>query len=424
MPLENWMHKNGDHRNGTSSILFLALAAAILAGCTLAKRNPVPRELLDRADPPGMADWRFIGEHDEALDRGRMTGRIDVLRSQMSASGLDRRPVNVLAISGGGSNGAYGAGMLEGWSELGTRPEFNVVTGISTGALTAPFAFLGSEYDERLARCYTTFSTRDFVKERGLVEGLTGDAFGEPCGLRGLLEEQLDEEAFRRIGEEHRRGRRLFIGTTNLDRMEPVYWCISAIAAEDLPGGRRLACDIILASASIPAVFPPVLIEVVGPDGESYDEMHVDGGVSNQVFTFPVSLKFRGSNVLADQDRAPAVWVIRNAPLILRYDETDRSLLSIAGRAISGLIHSNGIGDLYRIWLTTRRDGFDFHLASIPFDFDVIPAEPFDPVHMKALFERGRNDMLEGVAWNDYPPQLGPADEEALRIEFEGSPRR
>ncbi|MBQ72330.1 MAG: patatin [Planctomycetaceae bacterium] len=403
----------------TISLLLVVLATGINSGCEAPSRRPVPHEHINHADPPGMAGWRFIGDNDSALASELVSDRIDVLRDQMSASGLDQKPINVLAISGGGDNGAYGAGLLQGWSELGTRPEFNAVTGISTGALTAPFAFLGPDYDDRLATCYTTLSTDDLVEERGLIEGLTGDALTEPVGLRALLDQQLDEETFRRIGEEHQRGRRLFIGTTNLDRMEPTYWCISALAAEEIPGGRELACDIILASASIPGVFPPVLIEVVGPDGETYDEMHVDGGVSTQVFTFPVSLKFRDSNMIAeDLKQAPAVWVIRNAPLVLRYQEVDRTLLSIAGRAISGLIRSNGIGDLYRIWLTTRRDGFDFHLASIPFEFDLEAEEPFDPVYMKALFERGRDDILEGRAWRDYPPQMGPSDEESLRIEF------
>ena len=158
-----------------------------------------------------------------------------------------------VAIAGGGENGAYGAGLLCGWSELGTRPSFNVVTGVSTGALTAPFAFLGSDYDDALKTCYTTLSTSELVTERGLLEGLTGDAMSDPDGLLEMLSTQFDEAAYRRMGEEHLKGRRLFVGTTNLDRMEPAYWCLSAIAAEDLPGGRELALDIILASASSPS---------------------------------------------------------------------------------------------------------------------------------------------------------------------------
>lgn len=400
--------------------LFVTLSiGSFLAACGTAPRRPVPREHINQADPVGMEYWRFTGENDEALDRGFIDRRFDLLETEMKASGLDREPINVLAISGGGENGAYGAGLLQGWTERGDRPEFTVVTGISTGALTAPFAFLGPDYDESLTTCYTTLSTDDLVEERNLLHALTSDAFSDPAGLRKLLEEQFDDEAYRRMGEEHKRGRRLYIGTTNLDRMEPTYWCISAIAAEDLPGGRELACDIMLASASIPGVFPPVLIDVVGPDGEIYDEMHVDGGVSTQVFTFPVSLRVRNLE-LQEQEEAtrPVVWVIRNAPLVMRYEEIERSLADIAGRAISGLIRSNGVGDLYRIWLTTRRDGFDFQLASIPFDFDVTPTEPFDPAHMTALFERGREDILQGRAWQDYPPSMSGADEELLRLQL------
>ena len=403
-------------------LLIVALSPWFLTGCGTPSRRPVPREHIEQVDPAGMAAWRFTGENDTALDPSDLSDRVERLRTQLEASGLDQQSINVLAISGGGDNGAYGAGLLQGWSELGTRPEFTVVTGISTGALTAPFAFLGPDYDDRLATCYTTLSTNDLMEERSLIDALTGDALSDPVGLRALLEEQFDDEAYRHMGEEHKRGRRLYIGTTNLDRMEPTYWCISAIAAEGIPGGRELACDIMLASASIPGVFPPVLIDVVGPEGEIYDEMHVDGGVSTQVFTFPVSLRMQDTTLsFGDERNQPVIWVIRNAPLMLRYDEVDRSLMTIAGRAISGLIKSNGVGDLYRIWLTARRDGFDFRLASIPFDFDVPSQEPFDPVYMKALFERGREDILEDRAWQDYPPSMDGTDEARLRIELEKS---
>ncbi len=393
----------------------------VAIGCSTPKRNAVPKEHIRDASPPGMESWRITRDDDlpPAGPGGR--DRVGRLIDQMKASGLDRAPIEVLAISGGGENGAYGAGLLCGWSELGTRPTFNVVTGVSTGALTAPFAFLGSDYDEQLKTCYTTLSTSELVTDRGLLEGLGSDALSDPDGLREMLSTQFDEKAYRRMGEEHLKGRRLFVGTTNLDRMEPSYWCLSAIAAEDLPGGRQLALDIILASASIPGVFPPVMIEVVASDGRTYDEMHVDGGVSAQVFTYPVALRLRESEVLGDDRRGrPTVWVIRNAPLVFRYEQVPRSLFDIAGRSISGLIRSNGIGDLYRIWITAIRDGFDFRLASIPFDFDVQPSEPFDPVHMKALFERGRSDILTGEAWRDHPPQIDAADVEALRTELNG----
>lgn len=407
----------------------VAIALSVLVtGCSTPKRNAVPKEHIRDASPPGMESWRITREDEAMAEVLGQHDRVERMVDQMKASGLDREPIEVLAISGGGENGAYGAGLLCGWSELGTRPTFNVVTGISTGALTAPFAFLGSDYDEALKTCYTTLSTSDLVTERGLLEGLTSDALSDPDGLRDMLESQFSEEAYRLMGEEHLKGRRLFVGTTNLDRMEPSYWCLSAIAAEDLPGGRQLAIDIILASASIPGVFPPVMIEVVAADGRTYDEMHVDGGVSSQVFTYPVALRLRSSDVLGDARRGtPTVWVIRNAPLVFRYEQVARSLFDIAGRSISGLIRSNGIGDLYRIWLTAIRDGFDFRLASIPFDFDVEPSEPFDPVHMKALFERGRSDILTGEAWRDHPPQIDAADVEAIRAELnaraEGSDR-
>lgn len=361
-----------------------------------------------------------VGPDDPAVQE-----RMSRLLEQMRASGLDQEPVTVLAISGGGENGAYGGGLLSGWSELGTRPMFNVVTGVSTGALTAPFAFLGSDYDGDIKACYTTHTTSELVTERGLLRGLTGDAMADPDGLRALVATHFDEGAFRLMGEEHLKGRRLYVGTTNLDRMEATYWCLSAIAAEDIPGGRELALDIIMASASIPGIFPPVMIDVVTPDGREYDEMHVDGGISAQVFTYPTALRLRESGLLKeDGEGAPTVWVIRNAPLVFRHEPVGRKLFEITGRSISGLIRSNGIGDLYRIWITALRDGFNFQLAWIPFDFDVEPSEPFDPVHMTALFERGRSDMLSGKAWRSYPPPMEPEDVDALRVELSKRVRR
>ena len=407
------------HRTLSSLFLVTIAGQVVLSGCSTPARNPVPRDRLDAVAPEGMASWRLARDDwgDRAPDM--LDERVARFREEARQSGLDQEPLNVLAISGGGADGAYGAGLLEGWTETGTRPEFLVVTGISTGALTAPFAFLGSDYDDRLRQCYTTVRTDDLVDERGLIEGLTSDAFSSPRGLRELLETQLDEATFRRIGEEHRRGRRLFIGTANLDRMEPTYWCVSAIPGEDLPGGRELFIDIVLASASIPGVFPPVMIDVVDEDGNQFDEMHVDGGVCAQVFTYPPSVQIRRDEAgigVFDRDRPATAWVIRNAPLTLRFEVVDRTLFSIAGRAISGLIRSNGIGDLYRIWVTTRRDGMRFRLASIPIDFDLEPAEPFDPEYMTALYERGREDALSGHAWANHPPGLDAADE-ALLIE-------
>jgi len=397
----------------SAAILFAVLAV----GCSTPKRNPVPHEDIRDAYLPGMESWRITGEIEP--DDPAVQERIRLLLDQMRASGLDEAPIKVLAISGGGENGAYGGGLLSGWSELGTRPMFNVVTGVSTGALTAPFAFLGSDYDEDIKACYTTLHTDELITERGLIAGLTGDAMADPDGLRALVATHFDEEAFRKMGEEHLKGRRLYVGTTNLDRMEATYWCLSAISAENVPGGRELALDIIIASASIPGIFPPVMIDVVTSDGREYDEMHVDGGISAQVFAYPVWLRLRDTEFLeAKGEGAPTIWVIRNAPLVFRHEQVGRTLFKITGRSISGLIRSNGIGDLYRIWITSLRDGFDFQLAWIPFDFDVEPSEAFDPVHMTALFERGRSDMLNGEAWHDYPPPMEAEDVDTLRTEL------
>ena len=197
----------------------------------------------------------------------------------MEASGEDdvySRERDYLSISGGGANGAFGAGLLKGWSESGNRPEMTIVTGISTGALIAPFAFLGSE----LELLYTTMSTSELIKKRSLIAGLTSDALADTSPMRELLLKHVDEEIIEKIAQEHTRGRRLLIGTTNLDAKRPVIWNIGAIAAVGTDESAQLIRDVMLASASIPGVFPPVRLKVqVGT--QEYDELHVDGGVSS-----------------------------------------------------------------------------------------------------------------------------------------------
>ena len=213
----------------------------------------------------------------------------------MASSGDENvytQPRNYLSISGGGADGAFGAGLLKGWSESGTRPEFWAVTGISTGALIAPFAFIGSDYDDELESLYTTLSTSDLVKKRSLIAGLTSDAFGDTAPMREVLQKHIDAEMIEEIAQEYARGRRLLIGTTNLDAKRPVIWNIGAIAAVGTDESAQLIRDVILASASIPGMFPPVRITARIGD-EEYDELHVDGGVSSQVFLYPAQVNLQ-----------------------------------------------------------------------------------------------------------------------------------
>lgn len=312
--------------------------------------------------------------------------------------GIIGREHDYLVISGGGSNGAFGAGLLVGWSESGNRPEFQIVTGVSTGALTAPFAFLGPEYDERLKEVYTRFSTRDLIEERGLWSILRGDSAVSTKPLRGLIAEYFDDGIIAAIAREGRTGRSLLIGTTNLDAARPVIWDITRIAASGEPGSRKLIRDVILASASIPGVFPPVLIEVEAR-GATYDEIHVDGGVTAQLFLSAPGLDWSRISERLSVKGKPDLYIIRNAKLRSDWQNLPLRLAPLVNRTVETLIRAQGIGDLGQLYIASGEHNLNYHLAYIPTDFSAKPSEMFDPAYMRELFQVGYERGRQGYPW-------------------------
>jgi len=314
-----------------------------------------------------------------------------------------KKPHNYLAISGGGSNGAFGAGLLVGWTATGTRPEFTMVTGISTGALTAPFAFLGPDYDDELKTVYTTTSTKDIAEKRNIISALLTDSMADTKPLKALIAKYINSDVIDAIAREHKRGRRLVIGTVNLDAGRSVIWNIGVIAVSNHPHKMELIHDILRASAAIPVMFPPVVISVE-IDGKRYDEMHVDGGTGSQVFVYPAAVDWREITQKLKVQGDPRVYVIRNSFLEPDYHGIKRKVIPIASRTINALVRTQGIGDLYQIYSLCERDGNDFNLAYIPSDFTEEPTEGFDPVYMGKLFELGYQMAREGYPWKKYPP--------------------
>ena len=274
-------------------------------------------------------------------------------------------PANFLAISGGGDDGAFTSGLLAGWTAHGDRPEFKIVTGVSTGALIAPFAFLGSRYDGVLTASYTNVSANSIFHRRSLLAAIFDDALLDTMPLHRLTEHYVDQSLLDQIAAEYAKGRVLLVGTTNLDSLEPVIWNMTAIAASKDPRALGLFRKILVASAAIPGAFPPVMIDVE-IDGMRYQEMHVDGGAMAQVFLYPPSLNLARESAAAAVDRTRAVYIIRNARLDPDWASVKRRTLPIAERAIDSLMQTQGIGDLYRIFLTTQRDHIDYNLAFIP----------------------------------------------------------
>ncbi len=399
----------------TMKTLLIGLIVLLLApGCATPPRQPaVPEKLQNQAQVPGLEKVRYrLGNPDDIAEMQR-EGIESIRREQayLAASGHSGPlpPAVFLAISGGGDNGAFGAGLLNGWTVAGDRPAFKLVTGVSTGALTAPFAFAGPAYDATLKEVYTTISAKDILERRSLLAALTGDAMADNHPLWKLIAKYVDQALLDVIAAEYAKGRLLLVGTTDLDARRAIIWNLSKIAASRDPKALELFRTLMVASAAIPGAFPPTMIDVEA-NGQPYQEMHVDGGATTQVFVYPPSFQVKeGARQFGLQQRERRAYVIRNSRLDPEWAQVERSTMTIAGRAISSLIHTQGIGDLYRIYLTTQRDGVDFNLAYIPDSFNTPHNEDFDTEFMRQLYAVGYEMAAKGYPWQKKPPGFADA---------------
>ena len=382
-------------------------AAVGLSACgALPRGAAVPRADATRATVLGIRNERFFPftnfkpaeeELELALERRR--------QAYGAATILDIPQYEILSVSGGGEDGAFGAGLLCGWSEHGGRPVFDWVTGVSTGALTAPFAFLGSAYDAQLRDVYTGISAKDVLIERGLLAALTSDALADNAPLFVTISRHVNDRMLADLANAYKEGRLLFIGTSDLDAQQPVIWNVGAIAASGHPRAADIIRRILLASAAVPGAFPPVMIDVT-VDGVPHQEMHVDGGAFAQAFLYPsVLTKERRRRAEAHQRVLPAeAYVIRNARLDPDWAATKRRMLGIAGRAISTMIAASGMNDVVRMFNRTREDGVDFNLAFIGADFNEVLPSPFDQGYMRKLFDYAFAQARQGYHWTKKPP--------------------
>jgi predicted acylesterase/phospholipase RssA len=434
------------------SIAVVSAALLLLGACAgptvEGLRDPVPESLLSTAAVPGYSHIRFWGDDAAGIN----AATVQEVAAQQKASGNMSPNRYYLSVSGGGSNGAFGAGVLFGWTAAGTRPEFTVVTGISTGSLIAPFAFLGPPYDSELKAAYTEISGKDIYKKKdrnrpeftvvtgistgsliapfaflgppydselkaayteisgkdiykkkGVLSIIGSDSAADNSPLRTLVARYVTDTMLTDIAREHAKGRRLLIGTTNIDAERPVIWDIGAIASSQEPGRKQLIQDILVASASIPGVFSPVRIKVIA-DGKQYDEMHVDGGTSNQAFLFPSQFSVRDQDKKFDLKRTRTLYVVRNGKVTPEYSVVKPKLASIVGKAVGSLIKTQGIGDLYRMYANAQRDHIAFNAIWIPESFTMKEPAPFDPAYMEAVFDLGYKMGVQGIPWAKQPP--------------------
>ena len=383
-----------------------------LAGCSsLQRKAAVPSQHMGQAQIAGLSGVRYMVASQSSINQ--MAEDIQTgfqVRSQETLNA----PANYLSLSGGGDDGAFGAGLLIGWSERGDRPQFNLVTGISTGALIAPFAFMGKEYDSALRHVYTQVGPKDIFIERGLISGILGDGLSDTTPLYQLISQFVDAEFLKKVAYEYSaKNRWLLIGTTNLDAGVPVVWNMGKIASIGTPEALDLFRKIMLASASIPGAFSPVMFDFEVA-GQGFQEMHVDGGAITQVFLYPSALSQRAKDLNLKLQKQRNAYIIRNARLDPEWRETERGTLSIIQRAISSLIQTQGVGDLYRIYHTTQVDGVSFNLAYIGSDFKFPHMTEFDTLYMQALFDYGYQQGLSGKEWQKYPPGYKRGFDETL----------
>jgi patatin-like phospholipase len=387
---------------------FLILSVMLQACATPSRLDAVPPALTEQASIPGIPDARFWLDRDLAPFIRSVIADDRRERADLAGAGKTATdplpPQNMLAISGGGDAGAFAAGILVGWTARGTRPQFRVVTGISTGALIAPFAFLGSQYDDVVRTVVTSVGPQDVFHRRTLLAGLASDGMADSEPLSRLVARYVTPQILAAVAGEYAKGRALEIGTTDLDSGRPVTWNMGAIAASGAPGALELFRKVMIASTSIPGEVSPVMIDVE-VDGKRFQEMHVDGGVMAQVFLYP-------SRILPEWLKATGkpyrreihAYVIRNGRLEPEWSDTERHTLRIGARAISSLIQTQSVSDVQRIYESTRRDGIDFNLAYIGADFSYPHKEDFNPEYMKQLFDYAYRLSVNGYPWRKAPP--------------------
>ena len=383
------------------AVVFISL---LCSGCATI-RHPVPLDLVDSAQIYDMPEIRvMMGEHNTALQKNLIASakQEDPKDFPVGSDGIKIYPI--FAISGGCGNGAYCAGLLKGWSEEGSRPVFKVTTGISTGAIIAPFAFLGKEYDSVLENGFTTISMKDIMANKPPFAALFGNSIASNTPLIKTIARLIDKDILDKIAAQHRKGRRLFVGTADLDAERFVVWDMGAIACR---GDLKLFRKVLLAAVAIPVVFPPSLFHVVA-DGKEYDELHSDGATLTQVFTtyeLIAGMQEVAKRLSVDPSKIKGkLYIVRNGYMTPTYKTIKNNLSSLVQRAFEMVTDSGGVGDAYRIYVFAGHTNSDYNLAFIPPDFKQDNKEMFDPKDMKRLFNRGYQDAIGGYKWHKAPP--------------------
>jgi predicted acylesterase/phospholipase RssA len=358
------------------------------------------------------------------VDRDAPADTVPVVDLRTAAPRPDARPgdpagparFNVLVLSGGGAYGAYPAGVLAGWSEAGTRPDFDVITGVSTGALVGTLAFLGPARDPDLKRFYTRLTDRDVFARRPGLAALLSDALADSRPLGRLIDRAVDADLLRQVAAEHAKGRRLYVGTTHLDARRLVVWDMGAIASRGRPEDLALFRKVLLASASLPGLLPPVAIPVE-VDDKRYEELHADGGVTASLFFRPPHVPRAEAAALGDRPLAGSnLYVIVAGKLYADPEPVEPRFVSIVSSSVSALLYAQTRGDLAQLHALAQATGMNYRVAAVPQAIPVpAAATTFDPAAMHRLYEAGRRQAGTAGLWRSTPPGSQPGEDVPVR---------
>lgn len=367
-----------------------ALCCVLAAGCASIERINYTQQEQIAAVVPGFPDVRVWAD-DPVIAQ----------RSIALAGGITKQPT-ILALSGGGADGAFGAGLLSGWTARGNRPPFTIVTGASAGALIAPFAYLGPGYDEVLRSVFASGEMENFLQFDG-VSGLVGAGLFKAAPLRALIAKYVDSNTMEAVAQQYRTGRKLFIVTTNLDAQRTALWDMGRIASSGHPQALDLFRKVMEASASIPGIFSPVLIDVEA-GGKSFAEMHVDGGVTANIMVVPEAVLIANKAVLPQALR-PKVYIVMNGKLDPYFEVVKPRTLQIAIRSFATSVRANTRNTLLATYEFSKRRNWEVNLAAID---DSVPNQTtpgFDTVYMRGLFEYGYERGKSGQLWQASPTE-------------------
>lgn len=378
-------------RGNTLSLVGWVLLSLMLAGCVTLPRTPFTQAEQTSASPPGFGQVRYAAEE---------VGLALMLRRSLKPDA--KGEIDALAISGGGANGAYGAGLLYGWSKNG-RPEFQLVTGISAGALLAPFAFLGPAWDNELRQAYFGPTISHLMRPRPLL-GLVTPGLYNKAPLEDLVRSYVSDGLIKAVAAEHAKGRRLLVGTTNLDTEQLVVWDMGAIAAKGGVEARDLFARVLVASASVPGAYAPSMINVESA-GHAFSEMHVDGQTESAFFAIPQSLLLTKS--ATPPPFQAHLFIIINGQIDSQFAVTPRSTIPILERTID--VGSKAA--IRSVLLSTaqfcQRAGCELSVSSLPATVKDDSSD-FDPAHLESLFAAGEAGSVNGSSWRPASKAILP----------------